>query len=121
MAQCWTPDVIIARQEKAISCSVRILYRQFKGFFFDEAPLPMKGKRNPNGHQGRLGKQAFKQNIAERVKDYPAFKEDYGHIEGDTIVGVRHKNSVITLVELLSNVITTLKSDGRKASDIDRP
>ena len=115
----WTPDVIVGRKEKPISCSMRTLYRQFKEKVFDEATLPMKGKRKPNGHQERRGKLAFKRNIAERETDYPSFKEEFGHIEGDTIVGVRHKSAVITLVERLSKVIITLKPAGRKASDIE--
>jgi IS30 family transposase len=53
--------------------------------------LPMKGKRKPNGQQGSRGKQAFKRNIAEREVDYLIFREDFGHIEGDTIVGVHQK------------------------------
>ena len=118
VAQGWTPDVIIGRQEMPIACSMRTLYRRFKEKVFDETTLPMKGKRKPNGHQERRGKQAFKRNIAERENDYPTFKEEFGHVEGDTIVGVHHKSAVITLVERLSKVIITLKPDGRKASDI---
>ncbi|SIO16119.1 Transposase and inactivated derivatives, IS30 family [Carnobacterium alterfunditum] len=119
VAQGWTPDVIIGRAEESIKCSVRTLYRQFKEKIFDETTLPMKGKRKPNGHKERRGKQAFKRNIAEREKDYPQFTQEFGHIEGDTIVGVQHKSAIITLVERLSKVIITLKPDGRKASDIE--
>ncbi|SIO09936.1 Transposase and inactivated derivatives, IS30 family [Carnobacterium alterfunditum] len=119
VAQGWTPDVIIGRAEESIKCSVRTLYRQFKEKIFDETTLPMKGKRKPNGHKERRGKQAFKRNIAEREKDYPQFTKEFGHIEGDTIVGVQHKSAVITLVERLSKVIITLKPKGRKASDIE--
>jgi len=119
IAQGWTPDVIIGRAEESIKCSVRTLYRQFKEKIFDETTLPMKGKRKPNGHKERRGKQAFKRNIAEREKDYPNFTKEFGHIEGDTIVGVQHKSAVITLVERLSKVIITLKPNGRKASDIE--
>ena len=117
--QGWTPDVIIGRKEMIISCSMRTLYRQFKEKVFDEATLPMKGKRKPNGHQERRGKQAFKRNIVERKTDYPDFEEEFGHIEGDTIVGAHHKSAIITLVERLSKVIITLKPDGRRASDIE--
>ena len=80
----------------------------------------MKGKRKPNGHQERRGKQAFKRNIVERETDYPAFNEEFDHLEGDTIVGVHHKSAVITLVERLSKIIITLKPNGRKASDIEQ-
>ena len=119
VAEGWTPDIIIGRGEKHIDCSTRTLYRQFKAGLFDQATLPMKGKRKPNGHQERRGKQAFKRNIAEREQQYPSFKKEFGHIEGDTIVGVHHKSAVITLVERLSKVIITLKPEGRKAKDIE--
>ncbi|WP_034552274.1 IS30 family transposase [Carnobacterium funditum] len=119
VAEGWTPDVIIGRKEMTIDCSVRTLYRQFKEKTFDEATLPMKGKRKPNGHQERRGRQAYKRNISERIIDYPTFKEEFGHIEGDTVVGVRHKSAVITLVEILSKAIITLKPKGRKACDIE--
>ncbi|AGY82491.1 integrase [Carnobacterium inhibens subsp. gilichinskyi] len=127
VAQGWTPDVIVGRKEMPISCSMRTLYRRFKEKVFDESTLPMKGKRKPNGHQERRGKQAFKRNIAERETDYPIFKKEFGPIfkkefgpiEGDTIVGVHHKSAVTTLVERLSKIIITLKPDGRKAIDIE--
>jgi IS30 family transposase len=98
---------------------VRTLYRQFKDGLFNQTTLPMKGKRKRNGHRERRGKQAFKRNIAEREIDYPAFKKEFGHIEGDTIVGIHHKSAVITLVECLSKVIFTLKPEGRKAKHIE--
>lgn len=40
-------------------------------------------------------------------------------MEGDTIVGVRHKSAVIMLFERLTIVIITLKPAGRKARDIE--
>lgn len=120
VVQGWTPDVIIGRAEFPISCSIRTLYRQFKANQFDVTKLPMKGKRKPNGHKERRGKQAFKRHISERVTDYPKFNHEFGHLEGDTIVGVHHKSAVITLVERLSKVIITLKPNGRKAADIEK-
>ena len=117
--QGWTPDVIIGRADHPISCSMRTLYRRFEDGTFEITKLPMKGKRKPNGHKERRGKQAFKRAISERYKDYPLFKNEFGHVEGDTIVGAHHKSAVITLVERLSKVIITLKPKGRKASDIE--
>ena len=119
VAQGWTPDVIIGRAEEPIDCSARTLYRLFKRKVFDVATLPMKGKRKPNGHQERRGKQAFKRHISERESDYPSFQKEFGHLEGDTIVGIRHKSAVITLVERLTKVIIALKPTGRKAGDIE--
>lgn len=120
VSEGWTPDVIIGRGEEPIACSVRTLYRQFKERIFEETSLPMKGKRKPNHHKERRGKQAFKRSITERQTDYPRYHDEFGHIEGDTIVGVHHKSAVITLVERLSKVIITLKPDGRKAIDIEK-
>ena len=116
----WTPDVIIGRAEQPISCSMRTLYRRFEDGDFDRATLPMKDKRKPNGYKERRGKQASKRHISDREKDYPLFKNEFGHIEGDTIVGVHHKSAVITLVERLSKAIITLMPEGRKASDIEK-
>ena len=50
----WTPDTIIGRNEKHISCSMRTLYRIFKrSKDLDVTSLPMKGKRHPNGYVER--------------------------------------------------------------------
>ncbi|BDP95823.1 hypothetical protein EfmGK941_28280 (plasmid) [Enterococcus faecium] len=56
---------------------------------------------------------AFKRNISERKKDYVVFEEEFGHLEGDTIVGIHHKSAVITLVERLSKAIIALKPEGQ--------
>lgn len=120
VADHWTPDVIIGRAEKNISCSMRTLYRRFQDSeTFNVATLPMKGKRKPNGHKEKRGKQAFRRQLKDRQRDYPDFANEFGHLEGDTIVGLNHKSTVITLVERLSKVIITLKPDGRKAKDIE--
>ncbi|BDP57384.1 hypothetical protein EfmJHP36_18630 [Enterococcus faecium] len=116
---CWTPDVIIGRAERTFSCSVSTLYRRFKTGEFNVLHLPMQGKRKPNGYKEKRGKQAFKRNISERKKDYVVFEEEFGHLEGDTIVGIHHKSAVITLVERLSKAIIALKPEGRKAVDIE--
>ena len=84
----WTPDVIIGRADQPISCSVSTLYRRFKQGEFNVLHLPMKGKRKANGYQERRGKQAFKRNISEREKDHVDFETEFGHLEGDTIIGV---------------------------------
>lgn len=79
----------------------------------------MKRKRKLNGYQEKRGTQQFKRSIHDQLKSYPSFDAEFGHLEGDTIVGVHHKSAVITLVERLSKVIITMKSDGWKASDIE--
>lgn len=118
--QGWTPDVIVGRSERKINCSSRTLYRRFKDNTFDVNFLPLKGKRKPNGHQERRGKQAFKRNLRDRAKAHPDFETEFGHLEGDTIVGAHHQSAVITLVERVSKVIITLKPEGQKAIDIEK-
>lgn len=52
----WTPDTIIGRAERLISCSMRTLYRLFQRGVFNKKQLPMKGHRHPNGYVERRGK-----------------------------------------------------------------
>ncbi len=87
--------------------------------YYKKEDLPWKGKRKPNGHSEKRGKQAVRRDLRDRTVIFPNFKTEFGHLEGDTIVGEKHKSEVITLVEGLSKAIITLKTDGQKASDID--
>lgn len=66
------------------------------------------------------GKQAFRRQLNDRENDYPDFDNEFGHLEGDTIVGLHNKSAVITLVERLSSVIITLKPFSRKAKEIEQ-
>ena len=102
-----------------IPCSMRTLYRLADRGIFHKTDLPWQGKRKPNGKKERRGKQAFRRNIRERTERYPEFESEFGHLEGDTIVGKNHKSAVITLVEKQSKAIITLQTNGRKASDIE--
>lgn len=112
--------MIIGRAEKEISCSMRILYRRFQDSqILNVSTFPMKGKRKPNDHKEKRGKQAFRRQLKERQSDYPNFSNEFGHLEGDTIVGLNHRGAVITMVVRLSKVIITLKPDGRKAQNIE--
>lgn len=78
----------------------------------------MKGKRKPNGHKEKRGKQAFTRNIAERKADYPNAAKEFGHLEGDTIVGLKHNSAVVTFAEPISKMIFTFKPASRKAKDV---
>lgn len=121
VASGWTPDVIIGRGEHPLNCSTRTLYRRFKeDDRFDITTLPMRGKRKENGHQEKRGKQAFRRTIHDREETYPLYNSEFGHLEGDTIIGKDHKSCVITLVERVSKCIITLKPEGRKAEDIEK-
>ena len=115
----WSLDVIKGAYPDRISCSMRTLYRLADRDIFKKEDLPWKGKRKPNDHSEKRGKQAFRRDLRERAVIFPNFKTEFGHLEGDTIVGEKHKSAVITLVERLSKAIITLKTEGRKASDID--
>lgn len=118
-AQDCPPDVIVGRTEFPINCFVCTLYRMFEKGLFNVLDLPLKGKRKSNGHQEKRGKQAFRRSIHQRKRDHANYSEEFVHLEGDTIVGVKHKSAVITLVERLSKVIITLKPQGRQAIDIE--
>ncbi|MFC4775151.1 IS30 family transposase, partial [Ruoffia tabacinasalis] len=121
VADGWTPDVIIGRGERDLGCSMRTLYRRFKdSALFDVTTLPMKGKRKPNGHKETRGKQADKRTLDDRKKAYPAYESEFGHLEGDTIIGKNHKSAVITFAERVSKLIIALETPGRKAEDIER-
>lgn len=64
---------------------------------------------------GKLTKERF-------VKETPAIRISMKNSDTskvNTIVGVKHKSAVITLVERLSKAIITLKPAGRQAKDIE--
>lgn len=111
--------MIVGRNEKPISCSVSTLYRLFKSGVFNQEFLPMKGKRKSNGHQERRRKQAFRRSILDRDKEHPNYQKEFGHLEGDTIVGRHHKSAIITLVGRVSKCIIAIKSTSRKTSNIE--
>lgn len=95
------------------------LYRLADRGILKKEDFPWKGKRKPNGHSEKRGKQAFRSDLRERADSYPDFKTEFGYQEGDTIVGEKNKSAVITLVECCSKAIITLKINGRKESDIE--
>ena len=98
---------------------MRTLYRLADRGILKKEDLPWKGKRKPNDHSEKRGKQALRRDLRERADSYPNFKTEFGHLEGDTIVGEKHKSAVITLVERCTKAIITLKTNGRKANDVE--
>ncbi|WP_435868045.1 IS30 family transposase, partial [Enterococcus faecium] len=114
-----TSDLFIRRNQGVIEWSMSILYRLVCKVLSDDHTISMKGKRKPNGHQEKRGKQQYQRSIHDRPDNYPEFNSEFGHLEGDTIVGIHHKSAVITIVERLSKVIITIKPNGRKALDIE--
>lgn len=119
LKQDWSLDVIKGTFPECISHSMRTLYRLVDRGVLQVEEMPWKGKRKPNGHSEKRGKQAFRRDLRERSERYPDFETEFGHLEGDTIVGKNHKSAVVTLVERLSKSIITLQTNGRKASDIE--
>src|SRR5699024_11190434 len=57
--------------------------------------------------------------IQDRDADHPHYQKEFGHLEGDTIVGRHHKSAVITLVERLTQCIIAIKPAGRQAANIE--
>lgn len=107
----WTPDTIIGRAERTISCSMRTLYRMFaRGQYnFAVQQLPMKGKRHPNGYVERRGKAGhLGRSIYQRYHDFPHYQHEFGHFEADTVQGKAHRGAVMTLVERQSKVMIVL-------------
>jgi transposase len=104
VSQGWTPDVIIGRGERQLNMSSKTLYRRFKD---DERLNILKGKRKPNGHQETRGKHSSTRSIHSRKDSYSQFDTEFGYLEGDTIVGKKHKSAIITL-----------KPDGRTAKAV---
>ena len=108
----WTPDTIIGRNEKHISCSMRTLYRIFKrSKDLDVTSLPMKGKMHPNGYVERRGKAGrLGRTLLERHQDYPNYHNEFGHLEADTIQGKNHHGAVMILVERKSKAVIILNT-----------
>lgn len=98
---------------------MRTLYRLANRGILKKEDFSWKGKRKPNGHSEKRGKQAFRSDLLERADSYLDFKMEFGHQEGDTIVGEKKKSAVIALEERCSKDIITLKTNGRKAADIE--
>src|SRR5699024_868058 len=108
----------VRRKIRIISVK-RILERKLKSDEFKQKKLPMQVKRNPNGQQEKRGKQSFRRSIRYRDQEHPHYQEEFGHLEGDTIVGRHHKSAVITLVERQTKCIIAIKPPGRQAVDIE--
>jgi IS30 family transposase len=115
----WSPKVIKGRGEMRIDVCATTIYRRFEEGEFDIKHLYMQGKRRPNGHAERRGKQSFTRNISTRIENHPNIEEEFGHLEGDTIVGKGRKSCVITLVDRITKAIITLSTKGRKANNIE--
>lgn len=118
----WQPDTIINRHERSFSCGVRTLYRIFKrdAFGLFAKDLPMHGQRHPNGYVERRGKAGqLGRDLKTRYQDYPNFKREFGHLEGDTVQGKNHQGAVTTLVERQTKVAIVLNSHTNSSQNVN--
>lgn len=118
----WSVDAICGRDKLVESnerCSTKTLYRMVKDGLFDESKLRRKGKRKKNYQKETRGKINNCKTIRERDEKYPEakFNIEFGHFEGDTIVGEKRKSAIVTLVEKQSKYIVLLKAS-RKSEDV---
>lgn len=109
-------DQLIAAKEKV---STKTLYKLVKQGLIDRSKLRRKGKNHPKNHKETRGKINECKTIHERDEQYPnaPTNQEYGHFEGDTIVGKNRQSAIVTLVEKKSKYIVLLKAS-RKSQDV---
>lgn len=118
----WSLDAIAGRDfisNVVEEASIKTLYKLAKQGVIDINKLRRKGKRNLRGHNETRGKINTCKTIHERDEKYPnsPTSNEYGHFEGDTIVGKSRKSAVVTLAEKNSKYIVLLKAI-RKSEDV---
>lgn len=87
---------------------------------FDKHELPMKCKRKAKNEE-RKGKSDPKGTSIEQRPFKPDDRREFGHWEGDTIVGstkIKNSGAVLTLVERKTRFQITIKCKDRKALTI---
>lgn len=117
----WSLDAISGRDkldkiEERVCTST--LYRLAKKGIIDCKKLRRLGKRKKNGQIEKRGKNNTGKTIHERNEVYPLSSEniEYGHFEGDTIVGEKRQSAIVTLVEKATKCIVLLKAS--RKSDV---
>jgi len=118
----WSLDSICGRDkliDASERCSTKTLYRMVEDKIIAASELRRKGKRKPNNHQETRGKINDCKTIHERNENYPnaSGSKEFGHFEGDTIIGEKRKSAIVTLVEKTSKYIVLLKAS-RKSQDV---
>lgn len=120
--QGWSLDAIAGR-DKLMNhsgiVSTKTLYRLVKQGIIEKQKLRRKGKNNPKNHKESRGKINNCHTIHQRDERYPKAptNQEYGHFEGDTIVGKNRQSAIVTLVEKKSKYIVLLKAS-RKSQDV---
>lgn len=118
----WSVDAICGRDKLIDSeerCSTKTLYRMVKDGIFSIEKLRRKGRRKKNHQKETRGKINNCKTIHERDIKFPKanLNVEFGHFEGDTIVGEKRKSAIVTLVEKQTKYIVLLKAS-RKSEDV---
>ncbi len=112
------------KENKIKSISTKTLYNMFKTnrMGFDENNLLRKGKNKPHKRKETRGRINNCKSIHERNLIIPNIKniQEFGHLEGDTIIGKDHKSSIITLADIWSKTTIPLVSKNHKAENITK-
>ena len=98
--------------------STKTLYKLVEGGIIDAKKLRRKGKKHSKNHKETRGRINDCKTIHERDKQYPkdSTNPEYGHFEGDTIVGKHRQSAIVTLVEKKSKYLILLKAS-RKSQE----
>ena len=118
----WSLDAISGRdrlENNPERVSTGTLYARVKEGLISAHKLRRQGKRNPKNHKETRGKINQCKTIHNRNEEYPKSQKgsEFGHFEGDTIIGEKRKSAVITLVEKRSKYIVLL-TGSRKSEDV---
>ena len=118
----WSLDAIAGRDKlhnDVEGVSTGTLYKMVKRGLIDFRKLRRLGKRKKNGQIETRGKNNTGKTIHERDIKYPDAKKniEYGHYEGDTIIGEKRKSAIVTIVEKVTKCIILLKAS-RKSEDV---
>ncbi len=89
---------------------------------FDENNLLRKGKNKSHKQKETRGKINNCKSIHERNLIIPNIKniQEFGHLEGDTIIGKDHKSSIITLADIWSKTTIPLVTKNYKSENITK-
>jgi len=109
-------DKLLNSEER---CSTKTMYRMVKEGIISNELLRRKGKKKPKNYIETRGKINEYKTIANRDIAYPcaSSNEEFGHFEGDTIIGKKRCSAIVTLVEKHSKYIVLLKAS-RKSQDV---
>lgn len=120
----FAPDIIAhtLKEKDPKSISTKTLYNMFNTGrnSLKVTDLLRKGKNKPHKTVEKRGKMPNHKTIDDRNKEFPDIKEtkDFGHLEGDTIVGKDHQSSIITLADIWSKTTIPLFTISHRSEDV---